>query len=177
MSENKSGFFGKRWARLRNKTGKVVGAQGILEGRDAILGMGEHLAELRRGGKRKAREETFGHAYRRLGLDENQLAQNHKYQIGRFYLFGLFFALSFGFLLYAIMRGTLISIGPSLGATLLFGSLAFQASFRLLQIERRELIPVNEWVRSPGSWIPGPFVPRADSAARTQGRQVARRPS
>lgn len=178
MADKKEGFFSRRTRRLRDKAAKVVGVEGIKEGRDAIVGMGEHLANIRKGrrGGKQPRNETFGNAYQRLRLDESQLAQNHRYHMGRFYIFALFFALALGFFLFAILRGTLLSLGPSLGAVLLFGALAFQASFRLLQIERRELIPVQEWVRSPGSWIPAPFTPRVERGEKPQpGRDIARK--
>jgi hypothetical protein len=150
---------------------RIVGTKATFRNTLNIEESKRHASEIqdmarRLGQKAKVvNEETFRHAYQRLKLDEHQLGLNHRYHLVRFYIFATGCSLAFGILIFSLLRGEFWTMGPSLGALILLGALAFQASFRLFQIERRELVDVQEWLRSPGSWIPAPFQPQATASS------------
>jgi hypothetical protein len=163
MFQRTRAFFRRRGSNLKDRTKTVVNWGEISEQGQRIQQTFETLTRPKVG-----REETFSNAYRRLGLDESKLAQSHRYHSFRFYVFSLFFTLALGVFLFSLVRGEWFTLAPSLGALILMGALAFQASFVLYQIERRSLVDVREWARHPGSWIPAPFQPRSSQSLRPQ---------
>lgn len=153
-------FFGNRVQGVKRRTKQVFNwdeaRNNASEVRDAV----KQVTRIPQG-----REETFANAYRRLKLDEAQLAQSHRYHSMRFYIFSVFFTVALGVFLFSLLRAEWFSVLPSLGAMLMLGALAFQASFQLFKIERRAFMPVREWVHTPSSWIPAPFQPQAQPTA------------
>lgn len=146
-------FLKRRKDRLSSKAQKVFNAEEVRENWSLIRRWQQQAFRRPESG----REETFRHAYRRLQLTETDLALAHQYHLVRFYIFAVFASLALGSTIYSLVAARWFSLFPSLGALILMGALAFQASFRLFQIERRELLGVNEWLRHPGSWVPAPF--------------------
>lgn len=155
-------FFKRRKDRLANRAGKVFNTEEIRDNWSLIQRL-QHQVFRR---PTVAREETFRHAYRRLQLTETDLAASHQYHLVRFYIFATFASLALGSTVYSLVSAHWFGLGPSLGALILMGALAFQASFRLFQIERRELVPVSEWFSHPGSWVPAPFQSQSSSRVR-----------
>lgn len=120
------------------------------------------------------RQESFQNAYVRLGLTEERLAVTHKHYLFRFWLFSVAGAVGLGMLLYSVLTSDALSIrtwgdagallgslGPIVGFMAICSAFAFDASFRLYQIERRELVNGLAWWRARESWIPAPFQPQA----------------
>lgn len=103
-------------------------------------------------------QETFENAYQRLGLTEESLSKTYNSLMMRFNIF-LFFAV------LGLILGVYYATQGALGAIASIGFLAyclahlFIASFRMLQIRKRELVPVSYWVAAPEEWWPKPFVP------------------
>lgn len=102
----------------------------------------------------QVREETFANAYQRKNMDEEQLALSYKYYAMRFYIFALFASLDTALLLHFGFDGQFLMAWLCFVFLLVCLSLCFQASFRALQIERRELFDVHYWLQNPGAWIP-----------------------
>lgn len=159
-------FFRNRYTRGQRKVGKVLNLEEARDYANTLQTLFQKVTRTPAG-----REETFANAYQRLELDESKLAQSHRYHSFRFYLFSIFFTVATGIFLFSLVRGDWVAMAPSLGAMALLGSLAFQASFVLFKIERRALLPVSEWVHSPGSWIPAPFQPQARPGSSTALRR------
>lgn len=154
-------FFRKKATTVKDRAKKVVNWDEIAQHGQDIQDTLQTLAKPKVG-----REETFSNAYRRLGLDESKLAQSHRYHSFRFYLFSTFLTISFGVFLFSLIHADWFTLAPSVGALILMGALAFQASFILYQIERRTLVDVREWLQHPGSWIPAPFQPQTSKSLR-----------
>lgn len=107
------------------------------------------------------REETFDNAVNRLGLSEEDIASSYKFHVWRAYIFLGGLALGFVLTVWFALTGKLVSSIACLGFDAVAAALFFQASFRSLQIRRRELVDVSFWLREPTEWIPSsPTLPR-----------------
>lgn len=138
----------KRFAR------RISSADELEKNGNFILGMVKSLSVT----PENVRSETFASAYQRLNLTEDRLAESYHHYEMRFniYLFftvlGLFLV---GWYTYQLSIAALATLGF---LAFCLGNL-FVASFRMLQIRKRELLPVSYWVASPSEWWPRPFVP------------------
>lgn len=171
-------FFQRRASSTKNAVLRTVNYSEWKENGQWIGRMGRAIRD---SGKRKGREESFQNAYLRLGLTEAKLGQAHRYQIFRFYLFLAGTAIGSGVGVYTAVAGQWMQAAPWIGFLSVCLAMVCSASFRLYQIERRELVGVAEWARAPGSWIPAPFQPASPtrSAPKTAGVTALphRRPS
>jgi len=160
-------FFKRRATRTVEGAGKVFNVKEVRQNWGFIRQMAAQLTRK----PETIREETFRHAYKRLNLSEAQLAQTHKYYLTRFYIFSTFASLALGAFIFSLLRLNWYSLGPSLGALMLMVAYSFQASFRLYQIERREMVDVGSWFEARSSWIPAPFQAQADRSSDQRPRR------
>lgn len=136
---------------------KVVSYDELRSNWDMI---GSLAKRLRPGRVGQAREETFANAYQRLNMNEQDLAQSHKYYSVRFYIFLAIGAVDFAMLARFAMDGNWIPAWLCLLFLAICLASCFQASFRAFQIEQRELFDVRYWLQHPQRWIPGTFQPQ-----------------
>lgn len=160
-------FFRRRADATVNYGGRVVGAREIKSNWSFITGMWDTLRL-----RKPRREETFANAYMRLGLTEEALERTHRYYFHRFYIILVFAAVALGMTLYSMLTGSWMNVGPGIGFMAIAGALLFNASFRLYQIERRELVDISAWAHAPNSWLPAPFRARSAPAPSTSAAIV-----
>lgn len=160
-------FLNRRKNRVADTAGKVFNTKEVRQNWSLIKELRMQVFQR----SSSNREETFRSAYKRMALTEDKLAGAHRYYMTRFYIFAVFASLSLGGFVYSLCALNWFSLGPSLGAMVLMGALAFQASFRLFQIERRELVDVGEWLAAPGSWVPAPFQVQTTEGSRRPSRR------
>lgn len=160
-------WLGKAPTRLANYGKKVVGAEGIKNNADFIVDMAKGLSN------KPSRFETFQSAYERLGLTEDKLKSNYDYHIMRFNLFFAFIGLALVALVYFSVQGNYLAIVSSLAFVALCVSQLFNASFRMYQIRRRELVSVLEWFNNRDQWWIKPFTP--DRELQQRQREEAKR--
>lgn len=145
-------------SRAKNFVRRISSADEIEKNGEFIVGMIKDLSSK----PENARQETFASAYQRLNLTEERLAETYNYYGLRFNIF-LFF-----FIIGVFLCGW-YTFQMSFAALAVLGFLAFclghlfVASFRMLQIRRRELLPVSYWLSVPREWWPRPFVPAGRS--------------
>lgn len=120
--------------------------------------------------KHNARQESFWHAMERLGLKEADLPGTYRYHSNRFYLFSFFATMAIIFLVSSIVMGNLMGSLGAVAASFVFLAQMFNASFRCYQIRKHDLLPVKEWTKVPGEWLPGEYVP-----PRASGRSLKTR--
>lgn len=165
------GFFRRRGAGLKNRVETLVDADSIREQQKTIQDL---WSTATKGARTKPRrEETFANAYLRLELTEERLSQVHKSFTFRFYLFLFFTIAAIAVTINNVVNGAPVALGPSMGFLAISTSLMVQASFRLYQIQRRELVDMHAWWNDKGAWIPAPFKPRGPSGKQPQGARAA----
>lgn len=138
--------WGKRQPKRAVDFGKkVVAADQLKEG-------GQYIADLKNSLKTDSRrQETFENAKRRLNLNEQDIASSYKLYTFRFNMF-LFFSI------LALVVGGYFAVSGRATALAFVGFLAiavsqlFNASFRLMQIRYRELLPISFWLNNPKEW-------------------------
>ena len=154
--------------RLKGFARRISSADELEKNGEFIVGMVKDLSA----SPEQSRQETFASAYQRLNLTEERLAEAYNYYGLRFNIFLFFFVLG-------LFLGVWYAFSMSIAALASIGFLAFCAahlfiaSFRMLQIRRRELLPVSYWVSVPGEWWPKPFVPARPS--RSSGDSSSKR--
>ncbi len=170
MFRRTKSFLLRRGRGLGNEAKTVIGYEYL---KSTASGIGQMVSTLFKTRQAK-HEETFRNAYRRLDLNETKLADSHRYHTTRFYIFAAFAALALGVLVFGMMRGDEWTALTSVGILALMGSLAFQASFVLYQIQRREMVDVSEWLCHPAVWIPAAFMVdhSFEQGNREPGRQI-----
>jgi hypothetical protein len=142
-------------SKLKGFARRVSSAEELEKHGQYIVGMAKDVASV----PEASRQETFESAYQRLGLSEESLRTTYGYYMFRFNLF-LFFGVM------GIVLGAWYAFNGSWAALAVLGFLAicvgqlFVASFRMLQIRRRELFPVSYWMSVPRQWWPTAFVER-----------------
>lgn len=103
------------------------------------------------------RLETFQNAYIRLGLDEEKLEQNYKFFLIRFRIFLGFSILGLGLLIWNLVNFSFAFLA-CIGFLAYCLAQTFIGSFRILQINKRELVSVSYWLKNKKHWWPKPFV-------------------
>lgn len=167
MLSRTKGFIKRRGQGAKTMFSKTMGLDEIKENKNTIVGALRALAKPRVA----EREETFRNAYKRLNLNEVELEKAHRFNMFRFYLFSLFTAGSLSLFVYSVMDLNALTAASCLGALALFSALSFQASFRLYQINRRELVGVPAFIADPKFWIPAPFQHSASYEKSVQDRR------
>jgi len=151
-------WFKKQPKRATGFVKKVVGADQIKDG-------AEYISTLREGLKaRPETRETFENAVGRLNIKETDIHDSYKFHVFRFFLFVSLSVL-------AVVFGAYVASQGSWGAIAFIGFLSvslsqiFNASFRMMQIRYRELLPVKFWVENPKEWWYRPL-PKARSSSQ-----------
>lgn len=124
---------------------KVVGGDQIQTGAEYINGLRQSLKPRREG------RETFENAVGRLKVREEDIYDAYKLQTFRFFLF-------FGLSILALIGGIYFAAQSSFTFLGFFGFIfigaaqIFNASFRMMQIRYRELLPIKFWMQNPNEW-------------------------
>ena len=141
---------------------KVVAGEEIQKG-------GQYIADMAKGlRKDSGRRETFENAYQRLEMTDEKLQQSYKFYNNRFSLFLFFFGLGIAVFIFFMFQSfwSAISVFGFLAVCL---SQMFNASFRMMQIRHRDLLPVAYWLRTPDEWWPRPLVlKKSKSSSKNQ---------
>ena len=159
------GFFnwiGSRPKRLADYGKKVLGTEEIKKNADYIVDMASSL------NVKSDRHETFENAYARLGLTEDRLKETYKYYMDRFNMFIAFFGLGLVMTGYFLISGAPLSSLATLAFMLICLAQMFNASFRMLQIRKRELLSVMEWLKRKEEWWPKEYKPRKQNKGMTR---------
>lgn len=138
------------WAKRQPKraTGfvrKVVGGDQIQDGVEYINDLREGLKPRRQG------RETFENAVGRLNIREEDLYDAYKFQAFRFFLFLSLSVLALVGAAHFAIQGSFVFLG-FLGFIFIGAAQIFNASFRMMQIRYRELLPVKFWTQNPSEW-------------------------
>lgn len=150
------GFFARRVKKAAHSVKWLVGWDTLAAGAAFIKGQAGYFSPSGLRKKRAtARVETFTEARSRLGLTRADLAAAYFRQVTLVWIYGFFAAfLGLPAALVCGIEGDLSPACASAGFVLVCGGLAFVASFRALQIKRRELFGVGAWVAQPSEWLP-----------------------
>ena len=139
------------FARGKNYSRAVVNADEIQSHWGNIRDMATGLFNKKDG---SGREETFDNAMMRMQLSEKNLAAAYKFHVSRFYVFAVGLVIGIGIMLATVIQEAVMPTMAALGFCAAMSALCFQASFRALQLQKRELVEVAFWARNPIYWIP-----------------------
>lgn len=136
--------------------GKVVNAAEIAETASATTGMLRQFWESRKGTDRR---ETFQNAVERRGLTQDDLRALHRQHsiVAHLTFFFACVAIAMGAWHYA--QGSLPGALAGFGALMALLGYFLRAGFRAAQIERGDLFPFQDYLRSPLSWLPALSLP------------------
>ena len=163
-------FFKRRADNAKTTAQRVVGWDQIQEGGKTIRNLWGQLLPKR---PTKGREETFSNAMRRLKIDEARLQDTYRFYIVRFYTFYVFLLLALGYIMYTLTQAQWFALISCTGFLAICFAMCFDASFRLLQIRRRELISPSMWLHSPMEWMPPLRMPPATPPTQGTGTGTA----
>jgi len=145
---------------------KVVGGDQIQSGADYIKDLGQGLKPRRQG------RETFENAVGRLNLREEDLRDAYKFQTFRFFLFlGLSVAAGIGAGYFAL-QSSFAFLG-FLGFICIGAAQIFNASFRMMQIRYKELLPVKFWLQNSSEWWYKPLPQRKSAPKQSSGKTIS----
>lgn len=145
---------------------KVIGGDQIENGVDYIKDLGQGLKPRRQG------RETFENAVGRLNLREEDLRDAYKFQAFRFFLFlGLSVAAAAGAVYFA-MQSSFAFLG-FLGFICIGVAQIFNASFRMMQIRYKELLPVKFWLQNSSEWWYKPLPQRKSTQKQFSGKTIS----
>lgn len=172
MFERTRRFFGRR------KDNAVAGTKNLLNAKEISSHASLIKTMLRSLTHRpdQVRQESFANAYLRLGLSEDSLQQVHRQYSWRFYIFLTFGLVALSMGAYSALDRSWMDVAQAASFLVFCLSFAATASFRLLQIEKRELTDFWQWLGTPGSWIPAPFERRSPPATTSRATSVTVRP-
>ena len=156
--------------KLKNFTRRVTSADELEKNGEFILGMVHKLSST----PDDAVQETFENAYQRMGLTEESLATTYNSLLTRFNIFMFFSIVGVSVCVWYIMEGSWAALA-AIGFILYCAAQLFVSSFRMLQIRRRELLPVSYWLAVPREWWPQQFIPqppRRSSRKQDSRKQV-----
>lgn len=156
-------------SKLKNFARRVTSADELEKNGEFIMGMVQKVSSTPEG----TVQETFENAYQRLGLTEESLAKTYASLLTRFNIFIFFTLVGLTLFVWYIIDGSWAFLA-ALGFILYCLGQLFVASFRMLQIRRRELLPVSYWTAVPSEWWPKPFVPlrKKPSSGSSPQKQV-----
>lgn len=132
---------------------KVVGGDQIQNGADYIKDLGQSLTPRRQG------RETFENAVGRLNLREDDLYDAYKFHTFRFFLFLSLSVVASFCVAYFALQSSFAFLG-FLGFICIGIAQVFNASFRMMQIRYKELLPVKFWLQNSSEWWYKPLPPR-----------------
>lgn len=134
-----------------NKTAKVLNTEEIKDNATSAIATAKAFWATRKGTDRR---ETFGNAVARRGLTEADLAALYKQHAFIAYLTLTMAMVAVGIGAANAMDGSLGGLLAGVGAFFAMAGFFFRASFRAMQLARRELCGVSTWVHQPWSWVP-----------------------
>jgi hypothetical protein len=135
-----------------NKTAKVFNTDEIKENAVSAVSTAKAFWATRKGTDRR---ETFANAVARRGLTEDDLAALYRQHTFIAYLTLTFAVVAASIGASHALDGSLGGFLAALGAWFAMAGFFFRASFRAMQLDRRELHGVSVWVRNPLDWVPG----------------------
>lgn len=158
------------WAKRQPQ--RATGFVRKVVGGDQIQSGAEYIGDLRRSLKpRREGRETFENAVGRLKIREEDIHDAYKLQSFRFFLFLGLSLLSLAGGVYFASQSSFAFLG-FLGFVLIGGAQIFNASFRMMQIRYRELLPVKFWMQNANEWWYRPLPKRVSSS-----KKIAVKPS
>jgi len=142
----------KATASTLNKTAKVLNTEEIKDNATSAIATAKAFWATRKGTDRR---ETFANAVARRGLTHDDLATLYRQHAFIAYLTLAFAVVAVGIGASNALDGSLGGFLAALGAFFAMAGFFFRASFRAMQLDRRELHGVSVWARNPIDWVPG----------------------
>lgn len=104
--------------------------------------------------KKGIRVETFEQAVARLELSEADIIKAHNYQFYQWLLYGVGAFLAISALIIYAVQGYTWGACAALGYSSVLSAMMVINSFRMYQIQQRNLCSFSEWVLTKGSFFP-----------------------
>lgn len=145
------GFFSRQANKLTDKTKKIIGAEGIRDGYEAIKEYGQVLTLK---SKKNKRVESFEDSYARHGVNEERYKEIYISMLRKFYAIAAVMTLIVGWMAYLAMEGKMFTMISALGVLSVAGALSITTAFRLYQLKTRNWCTFSEWFNNKDGWLP-----------------------
>jgi hypothetical protein len=145
------GFFSRQTTKLTEKAKKIIGAEGIRDGYEAIREYGQILTLKK---PKSKNVESFEDSYARHGVNEERYKEIYMSMLYKFYAIAITMVVIVGWMVVLALAGKIFTMVSVVGVLSVAVALLITTAFRLHQLRIRHWCTFAEWFNNKDGWWP-----------------------